>query len=225
MGICRCTQRACERQGPEKRAATVGSRLSTRRVPELQDLHNHDDHRINRLQLGKTCIHCRTKHQPRSTFVASSPWTAADEPWRPPDSMANLGPTGSGQPPAMPLVSWVPLVPPPAPIVLHVLDVKVRLVLGLLLLLLLLEHHGDVISSRRPWARVRRQFRPRVRRYCRTFFVWGKVRKNPSPRTSRNTADELEEPETERPPGTGMSTFCSAVAPSNAVELRSWEKP
>ena len=28
MGICRCTQRACERQGPEKRAATVGSRLS-----------------------------------------------------------------------------------------------------------------------------------------------------------------------------------------------------
>ena len=38
-----------------------------------------------------TCIHCRTKHQQRSSTTASSPWPAADEPWRPPDSMANLG--------------------------------------------------------------------------------------------------------------------------------------
>ena len=54
--------------------------------------------------------------------------------------------------------NWRPLTPPPAPIKLHVPNVKVRLVLGLLILL---EHHGDVVSSRRPWARVRRQFRPK----------------------------------------------------------------
>ena len=55
MGTCRCTQRACKRQGPEKRAANCGiSIVSSRRAPELQDLHNHDDHRINRLQLGKS---------------------------------------------------------------------------------------------------------------------------------------------------------------------------
>ena len=46
--------------------------------------------------------------------------------------MANLGPIGIGQPPAIPLASWDPLAPPPAPIILHVLNGKVRLVLGIL---------------------------------------------------------------------------------------------
>ena len=57
-------------------------------------------------------------------------------------------------------------------------DIHLLLLLGLLLLLphlpplrlLLLRAHRHVISWRRPWARVRGQCRPRVRRSCRTFF-------------------------------------------------------
>ena len=42
--------------GSRKTGCNCGiSTVSTRRVPELQDLHNHDDHRINRLQLGNLC--------------------------------------------------------------------------------------------------------------------------------------------------------------------------
>ena len=101
--------------------------------------------------------------------------------------MANLGPIGSGQPPAILLASWDPLAPPPVPITLHVLDGKARLVLGLLLLLL--EHHGDVISSRRPWARVRRQFRPRACGVVSHFLFWEKFENSLE---IRHPQDQLE---------------------------------
>ena len=100
----------------------------------------------------------------------------AEEPWRPPDDMANLGPIGSGQPPAILLASWDPLAPPPEPI--HTPHTRWQSQARRRRRPPPQKHHGRVISSRRPWARVRRQFRPRVRRLCRAFFVLGKSAKN-----------------------------------------------
>ena len=53
------------------------------------------------------------------------------------------------------------------------------------------------------------------------FLTLGKVRKIPSPRSSRDTADELEPPGSGRsckpPEGTGMSTICSTDLLLNSV--------
>ena len=107
---------------------------------------------------------------------APSPWPSADEP--------------RGQPPAL-LASWGPTRTSTsahhAPRTRRQSQARPRI--GLLLLL---EHHGGAMSSRRPWARVRRQFRPRARRYCRTFLFWRKVRKTPCLRPPRGTVIAMQ---------------------------------
>ena len=69
-----------------------------------------------------------------------------------------------------------------------------------------LSHHGGAISRRRPWSKVRTQFRPRVRTLPRTFFPWGKVRKktldgsSTAPAQTCEEEDEAVEPCLERKP-------------------------
>ena len=56
---------------------------------------------------------------------------------------------------------------------------------------------GVHMSCRSGWARLGEQFRPRVRAQLRTFLIWEKVRKTPSPGTSAVLSQSAGERATE----------------------------